>query len=148
MSCRPMYHWRSDSSRHCLRTGHAAQTASAAAASRRAKSILALTGYHWSGSRLLSAHRALRVTNTHSSRSGMTLPWAGAKENTLIPCHHFSWERVAAGQNLALAATRAGIACQVLGVAEFCWAAALARVNVSSARPQPPSTTSSTRTIV
>jgi hypothetical protein len=53
---------RSDSSRHWARTGQLVQTAIAAAASWRAWAGSILTGYHWSGSKPLSAHRACLAT--------------------------------------------------------------------------------------
>ena len=47
--CWPMSQCRSDSSRHCARTGQLVQTAIAAAASWRAWAGSILTGYHWWG---------------------------------------------------------------------------------------------------
>ncbi|HEV2256160.1 MAG TPA: hypothetical protein VGS06_23675 [Streptosporangiaceae bacterium] len=46
------------------------QTEIAAAAWRRASSASALTGNHWSGSRLLSAQRAFLMTLAHKAWSG------------------------------------------------------------------------------
>src|SRR5258705_3175604 len=65
--CWPMSQCRSDSSRHCARTGQLVQTAIAAAASWRALAGSLLTGYHWSGSRPLSAHRACLATRAHKA---------------------------------------------------------------------------------
>ena len=50
-----------------MRTKQVTQTVIAAAASWRALSASALTGNHWSGSRVLSAQRAYLVTRAHKA---------------------------------------------------------------------------------
>jgi hypothetical protein len=60
--CWPISQCRSDSSRHWVRTRQVVQTVIAAAASWRALSASALTGNHWSGSRVLSAQRSYLTT--------------------------------------------------------------------------------------
>jgi len=85
--CWPTSQCRSESARHWLRTGQSLQMAIAAAASCRACCAPGLTGNHTSASRLLSEHRACRMTRAHAwlltgagagTPSGHTATWAGA----------------------------------------------------------------------
>jgi hypothetical protein len=65
----PILQCASENSRHSARTGHAAHTEIAAAASCRADCVPTLTGNHSSGSKVLSAHRACCKTTPEISSS-------------------------------------------------------------------------------